>query len=275
MSCKQLCMKKDLCSIYRPSVIHVPANVAIAQGNSTNSFGIATSAVTGLPTGGNVFATADGVTKSIFVNVSPDPNAPPLLQSMTISPTTVPGGTSATGTVFLSSPAPAGGMSVTLATSNFSVATVPGIVNVPGGQTSASFTVTTFAVGNNTSVTITAFLDTTTSANLTVTAGAPPSPTPPQTLPPPTLLSPPADARFAPGTNIVFDWGDVTGAVSYTIQTDDQDTFPSPLIVNQTATTFQFNTSTLPTLRMWWRARANGTGGPGQWSAARRFEVRN
>ena len=51
---------------------------------------------------------------------------------------------------------------------------VPGIVSVPGGQTSASFTVTTFAVGNNTSVTITAFFDTTTSANLTVTAGAPP-----------------------------------------------------------------------------------------------------
>jgi hypothetical protein len=81
-------MKKNLGSIYRPSVIHVPANVTIAQGNSTNSFDIATSAVTGLPTGGNVFATAGGVTKSIFVNVSPDPNAPPLLQSMTISPTT-------------------------------------------------------------------------------------------------------------------------------------------------------------------------------------------
>jgi hypothetical protein len=119
------------------SVIHVPANVTIAQGDSTNSFDIGTSTVSGLPTGGNVF------------------------------------------------------------------------------------TVTTFAVGNNTSVTITAFFDTTTSANLTVTAGAPPSPTPPQTLLPPSLLSPPADARFAPGTNIVFDWGDVTGAVSYTIQIDD------------------------------------------------------
>ena len=157
-----------------PSVIHVPANVSIAQGNSTNSFVIGTSTVSGLPTGGNVFASAGGVTKSIFVNVSPDPNAPPLLQSMTISPTSVRGGTNATGTVFLSSPAPAGGIFVTLATSNSSVVQVPGIVNVPSGQTSASFTVTTFAVGNNTSVTITAFFDTTTSANLTVTAGAPP-----------------------------------------------------------------------------------------------------
>jgi hypothetical protein len=70
--------------------------------------------VTGLPTGGNVFASAGGVTKSIFVNVSADPNAPPLLQSMTITPASVSGGTNATGTVFLSAPAPAGGISVTL-----------------------------------------------------------------------------------------------------------------------------------------------------------------
>jgi hypothetical protein len=258
-----------------PSIIHVPASVSIPVGNSATSFAVGTSPVTGLPTGGNVFASAGGVIKSIFVNVIPDPNAPPLLQSMTIAPASVSGGTNATGTVFLSSPAPAGGISVTLSTSNAAAATVPGIVSVPGGQTSANFTVTTFAVANNTSVTITAFFDTTTSANLTVTAGPPPSPTPPQTLPPPTLLSPSADARFAPGTNIAFDWSDVTGAVSYTIQIDDQDTFPSPFIVNQTLATSQFSTSTLPTLRMWWRARANATGGPGQWSAVRRFEVRN
>jgi hypothetical protein len=145
-----------------PSIIHVPASVTIPQGNSATSFTIGTSSVTGLPTGGNVFASAGSVTKSIFVNVSADPNAPPLLQSMAITPASVPGGTNATGTVFLSSPAPAGGISVTLATSNANAARVPGIVNVPAGQTSASFTVTTFAVGNNTLVTITAFFDTTT-----------------------------------------------------------------------------------------------------------------
>ena len=101
-----------------PSIIHVPATVTIPEGNSATSFAIGTSTVIGLPTGGNVFATAGGVTKSIFVNVSADPNAPPLLQSMTITPASVRGGTNATGTVFLSAPAPAGGISVTLATSN-------------------------------------------------------------------------------------------------------------------------------------------------------------
>jgi hypothetical protein len=268
-----------------PSIIHVPASVAIGQGNSTNTFDIGTSTVTGLPTGGNVFATAGGVTRSIFVNVVPDPNAPPLLQSMTITPTTVAGGTNATGTVFLSSAAPAGGISVTLATSNANAARVPGIVSVPGGRTSANFTVTTFAVANNTSVTITAFYDTILSANLTVTAGAPPSPTPPASPTPsasptpgltaPSLINPAADARFAPGTNITFDWSDVAGATSYTIQIDDRNDFPSPLILNQTVTPSQFSASTLPTLTMWWRVRANNVNSSGPWSAVRWFEVKN
>jgi hypothetical protein len=260
-----------------PSVIHVPANVTIAAGNSTNTFTIGTSSVSGLSTGGNVFASAGGVTKSIFVNVAPDPNAPPLLQSVTISPTSVAGGTRATGTVFLSAPSPSGGISVTLATSNSSAAQVPGIVNIPAGQTSASFSVTTFAVSANTSVTITAFYDTTRSATLTVTRGttATPTPTPSGTLPAPSLLSPAADARFAPGTNITFDWSDVSSAANYTIQIDDQNTFSSP-IVNRSVTASQFSSSTLPTLTMWWRARANNASGTaGTWSAARRFEVKN
>jgi len=74
-------------------------------------------------------------------------------------------------------------------------------------------------------------------------------------------ISLPADARFAPGTNIAFDWSDVAGAVSYTIQIDDRDTFASPLIVNQTSATSQFSTNTLPTLTMWWRVRANNAAG--------------
>ena len=266
-----------------PSVIHVPASVAIGEGNSAASFTIGTSPVSGLPTGGNVFASAGGVTKSIFVNVAPDPNAPPLLQSMSIAPSSVRGGTSATGTVFLSSPAPSGGISITLSTSNSSAARVPGIVTVPGGQTSASYTVATSAVSTNTAVTITAFYDVTRSASLTVTAGTSPSPTPaPTATPPPTTtlpapsqISPAADSRFLPGTNITFDWSDVSGAASYTLQISDQTSF-SPLIVNQTVTASQFSTSTLPTKTMWWRVRAvNSSGTAGAWSGARRFEVKN
>ncbi len=284
-----------------PSIVQVPATVSIAEGNSTNSFNFTTSSVP-VGTGTHINATAGGVTKSIFVNVTIDPNAAPLLQSLTVSPASVTGGINATGTVFLSAPAPSGGINVTLATSNPGVARAPGIVNVPGGQTSASFILTTFAVSANTTVTVSAFFDTTVSAAVTVLRGAPaptptptprptptatprstptatpaPSatPTPPATLPAPSQLAPAADSRFLPGTNITFDWSDVTGAASYTIQVSDSDTFPSQ-IVNQTVTTSQFSTSTLPTKTMWWRVRANNASGtPGTWSSVRRFEVKS
>jgi hypothetical protein len=160
---------------------------------------------------------------------------------------------------------------------NSSAAQASGIVNVPAGQTSGIFNVTTFAVSANTSVTIMAFYDTTRSANLTVTPGTapPPTPTPSATLAAPSLVSPAADARFAPGTNITFDWSDLSGAANYTLQIDDQNTFSSP-IVNQNVTASQFSSSTLPTLTMWWRPRANNaSGNDGTWSTARRFEVKN
>ena len=94
-------------------------------------------------------------------------------------------------------------------------------------------------------------------------------------LPAPALLSPSDDARFNPGQSIVFDWSDVAGAASYTIQIDDQENFSSPTI-NQSVTASTYSTSTLPTTRMWWRARAvDPAGAPGAWSSARRFEVKS
>ena len=68
----------------------------------------------------------------------------------------------------------------------------------------------------------------------------------------------------------------MTGAVSYTIQIDDSETFGAPLILTQTPTASQYSTSTLPVIRMWWRVRANpASGNPGAWSAIRRFEVKD
>jgi hypothetical protein len=91
----------------------------------------------------------------------------------------------------------------------------------------------------------------------------------------PALVSPAADSRFTPGTNITFDWSDASGAASYTIQIDDKDTFPAPLVATQTVTASQFSTAALPTTTMWWRVRANSSSGTaGPWSTVRRFEVK-
>jgi hypothetical protein len=93
----------------------------------------------------------------------------PTLNSVTVSPTGVVGGNASTGTVTLSSAAPSGGAIVALS-DNSSAAATPANVTVPAGSNSASFAVTTSAVTNSTSVTISAvYAGGTRTATLTVT----------------------------------------------------------------------------------------------------------
>ena len=80
----------------------------------------------------------------------------PGLVSSTITPATVVGGNSSTGTVTLNGPAPTGGSVVSLSSSNISVANVPATVTVLSGNTSATFTIATTPVSTSTSVTISA-----------------------------------------------------------------------------------------------------------------------
>lgn len=202
--------------------------------------------------------------------------SPASLSTLSVSPTSVVGGNAVQGTITLTSGAPSGGAVVTLSSANPSVVAVPASVTVPAGASTATFAVTTSSVTANTSVVITAsYGGTSRTTTLTVT---PASSTPPPSsdpLPAPSLVSPASDARFSPGSSITFDWTDVSGAASYTIQIDDSDTFSAPQVLNQNTTASQFTTNTLPTVRMWWRVRANSASGtPGNWSSARRFEVK-
>jgi hypothetical protein len=194
--------------------------------------------------------------------------AAPALSSLALSPTSVTGGGTSTGVVALTAAAPTGGLVVAL-TSSGSAASVTASVTVPAGATTAGFTVSTSPVSATTSVTITGTGGgATRSATLTVAA-------PGTTLVAPTLVAPGADQRFTLGQTITFDWGDVAGAASYTIQIDDDDRFPTPAVLTQTVTASQLATAALPARTMWWRVRANAPSGvAGPWSAVRRFEVR-
>ena len=78
----------------------------------------------------------------------------PTLISLGLSPSTVTGSSSSTGTVTLSSAAPSSGAVVSVSSGNTTVATVPDSVTVPAGSTSATFTVTTNPVGTSTPVVI-------------------------------------------------------------------------------------------------------------------------
>jgi photosystem II stability/assembly factor-like uncharacterized protein len=93
------------------------------------------------------------------------------LTSVSLNPTSVTAGTTSTGTVTLITAAPAGGITVTLSSSNTAVASVPASVTVAAGATSANFTVSTSSVSDSSGVEIYAVFDGATRyAQLTVTA---------------------------------------------------------------------------------------------------------
>lgn len=126
---------------------------------------------------------AQGATTSRTFTATVEPATAPAptpaaLSVLSVSPTAVTGGSSATGTVALSAGAPADGAVVTLTSSNPQAAAVPASVTVPAGATSATFPVTTSTVAATTSVTLSgAYAGAVRSATLSVTTTAP-APTP-------------------------------------------------------------------------------------------------
>ena len=145
------------------NVARVPASVTVPAGATSAAFAVSTSAVSA-SAAVSISASYSGAALSASLTVTPPP---PTLTSLTLNPTSVLGGwQSSTGTVTLSSPAPAGGAQVALSSNN-SAAQVPSSVTVPSGATSTTFTVTTSTVLFSTSATITAsYNNTTRSATL-------------------------------------------------------------------------------------------------------------
>jgi hypothetical protein len=244
-----------------PALLQVPPTVTVPAGNNSASFPVTTSATNTFTTV-QVDASAGGITRSEFVNLAASATAPSLV-SFAVSPTSVTGGTNATGTVALSAAAPAGGVSVTLSTGNSAVQ-LPPVITVPAGQSQVSFTVTTTQVSASTPVTLTAFSGSTTrSTTLTVTSGstAPGSPT---------LLSPANAATVS--LPVTLDWNDVPNAASYEIQVDDSSAFSAPLVLNLTSTASQTTVTGLTAVQHWWRVRAKTSAGVlGNFSASRSF----
>jgi hypothetical protein len=139
-----------------PGVASVPPSVTLSAGAISKSFSIATAAVdASTPVG--ITATGPGATRSATLTVTGSaPPPPPTLASLKLKPTAVAGGSASTGTVTLAAAAPAGGVVVTLASSDPTSASVPQRVTVTAGSSSASFTVTTMKVSATTSVVISA-----------------------------------------------------------------------------------------------------------------------
>lgn len=103
----------------------------------------------------------DGGTTSVEVTLpsctptAPPPPAGPTVSGLLVDPDTVTGGSTATGTVLLSGPAPTGGTAVTLS-SDDPAADVPASVTVPASATAVAFTISTSPVPGPTAVALSA-----------------------------------------------------------------------------------------------------------------------
>ena len=145
------------------NAVIVPLSVTVPGGSSTATFSAKTLSVASQVVG-TVTGTQGSATKTATLTVNP-----PVLKSLTLSPSTVVGGKSSTGIVTLGSAAPSGGIGINLA-SGSNNASVPKSVTVPAGATSAKFKISTTAVTASTKVAISASLGSVTvSANLTIT----------------------------------------------------------------------------------------------------------
>jgi hypothetical protein len=108
----------------------------------------------------------------VQLGYNPPPVGPAALNSLGVSPASVTGGQSATGTVSLTGPASGSGALVTLSSAN-PAATVPSSVTVPANATATNFVVNTSAVSSTTVGNITAtYAGVNKSSTLTVTAPA-------------------------------------------------------------------------------------------------------
>lgn len=150
-----------------------PATVTIPAGATTKNFTIKSTAVA-TQQNGTVTATLDETTRTQNLSVRPIG-----LLSLSLTPTTIAGGNSVTGTAKLECPAAPGPIMVDLASSNSSTALpVATSIAVPQGLSSQAFTVTTNAVLAKTSVSISGTANNTRkSKTLTVTPAAVASPT--------------------------------------------------------------------------------------------------
>lgn len=148
----------------------LPASVTVSAGTNSRAVTVSTSAVAETATS-QISATYNGVTRTAALTVTPPPTpGTSTLDSIVLSPSTVQTGTTQTSaTLLFSALTPSGGATVTLASSNTSIATVPATVTVPANSSSGAFGVAISPSAAGTATISATYNGVTRSAVLTVT----------------------------------------------------------------------------------------------------------
>jgi len=137
------------------SAVSVPANATVAAGATSATFTI-TAGTVGAATVVTLSATYSGVNKTASVTIEPTGKPAVALSGITLSSGTISGGRSEYARVALTGAAPAGGVVVSLSSSNPKAASVPASVTVAAGDSSATFKITAGNVNTAVPVTLTA-----------------------------------------------------------------------------------------------------------------------
>jgi outer membrane protein assembly factor BamB len=141
-------------SVNSPSVILPFTGLIVPAGATAASFMVSTTAV-GANTNTTITASLNQITQSANLTVLPG-NQAVALYSVSVSPATVLGGSQVLGTVWLTGPAPTGGLKIALSSNSPSSILSANSVKVAAGESGASFVVSTKAVAQDTNATITA-----------------------------------------------------------------------------------------------------------------------
>jgi uncharacterized protein (TIGR03790 family) len=134
-------------SLTSSSTLTAPATVTVPAGQSQAGFTITSSFVTSSVTA-TITATSLGTTSKANLTLAP------ALTSMSVSPTSAPGGSAATLSIYLGAFAPSGGWLVDLSSNNPSVASLPSSVIVPAGTRFKQVPVSSTPQCSNVSVTL-------------------------------------------------------------------------------------------------------------------------
>jgi hypothetical protein len=119
----------------------VPSSVTVPAGALTATF-VITSTAQSVERTGAVSASYGGASRSVSLRVRPIG-----VLSLALNPNPVTGPNNVTGTVTLECAAPAGGINVTLTSSNASLAhPTVGSINIPAGSSTKTFTIQTVDV---------------------------------------------------------------------------------------------------------------------------------
>lgn len=154
----------------------VPPSVTVPAGAAGAQFTVTTFVFSGPGEFACINASAGGATSTPCLNINPSPTGP-VATSVTFSPSSVGGGSPATGMVHLSATADGNTSLVALVSSDPAVLSVPSEVVPTAGSTTTPFPVTTSQVTTTRTVTVTATVDGgSASGTLTITPStAPPT----------------------------------------------------------------------------------------------------